>query len=189
MTKDTNYDYERFSEYRALLENLVGVSARWLTISNATPHPFWLLIFDDTPEVGSLTAFTFGISSLKHPDWVRGCPEIVINVDSKIDDWAISLGVLASSLRGDCPFSLGNTLNFRKPLTDSTSMSRYLLFWPTILDRTQSQIVMSDRTIHFVQAYPIYDSEAEIIGTIGAERFFMKPDLELSQVERQACAG
>jgi hypothetical protein len=189
MTNDTKYDYERFYEYRTLLEDLVGGSARWYAINDAAPHPLWMLVFDDTPEVGSLTAFTFGISSVKHPDWVHGCPEIVITVESKNDDWAISLGAVASSLRGDCPFSLGNSLNFGKPLTDSTRMSRYLLFWPTILDRTQSQILMSDRTINFVQAYPIYDSEAEIIGIIGAEKFFLTPNLEFSEVERQAFVG
>ncbi len=174
-----------FAEYRDALEEIVGVESRWMAI-DTSERPFWILLFDAVPEEGSYTVFTFGISSWKHQDWKLGAPELVLNVDSEDEDWAISLGSLACSLRGECPFSMGDVLNFGGPLTQETKMTRFFLFWLTILDEEQATLKLSDRTINFVQAYPIYELEASQIRKQGPEKFFMTPNLDFSDVDRRS---
>jgi len=170
--------------YRAALDQLVGGHGRYLTISGEDP-PLWLVAYDDVPETGSVTAFTFGISSVRHPAWQSGVPEIVINVNSTDDDWLLSLGSIACSLRGKCPFSYGNVLRFGKQLSHQSEMSSYFLFWPTILEKDQQQLELSDRTIHFKQAYPIFESEAAALLKVGAEKLFMTGGIDFSDVSRE----
>jgi hypothetical protein len=182
-----NYHDELLKEYLVALDDLVGASGRYLKIPNADA-PFWLVAYDDVPEKGSLTAFTFGISFVRHPSWQSGVPEIVISVNSSDDDWLLSLGAIACSMRGKCPFSYGNVLRFGKPLGRETQMSSYFLFWPTILEKDQQQLQLSDRVISFKQAYPIFDSEADAIGRTGAEKLFMMDGVDYSDVSRDKVA-
>ena len=174
---------DHFNEYKLTLDSIVGCTGRFLQIIDGIA-PFWLVAYDDVPEAGSVTAFTFGISSIRHSSWQFGVPELVINVDSTDDDWLLSLGALACSLRGSCPFSLGNVLRFGKLLSHESKMSSYFLFWPTILEKDQQKLRLSDRTIIFTQAYPIFDSEADAIAKIGAEKLFMTEGVDFSDVSR-----
>ena len=182
-----NSDDELLKEYLVALDALVGGSGRYLKIPNADA-PFWLIAYDDVPEKGSVTAFTFGISFVRHPSWQSGVPEVVISVNSTDDDWLLSLGAIACSLRGKCPFSYGNVLRFGKPLGRETEMSSYFLFWPTILEKDQQQLIISDRVVSFKQAYPIFESEADAIGKTGAEKLFMMDGVDYSDVSRDKVA-
>lgn len=177
----------KFKEYLAALDNLVGGTGRFLKISQGDA-PFWMVAYDDIPEVGSTTAFSFGISSIRHQSWREGVPEIVISVNSVDDDWLLSLGSIACSLRGKCPFSFGDVLRFGKPLNCESAMSAFLLFWPTILEKDQQKMDLSDLTIHFKQAYPIFESEADAIAKIGAENLFMMDGVDFSDVSRDKVA-
>jgi hypothetical protein len=181
-------DHSVFQQYLASLDNIVGGSGRYLSVPTQKAHPFWLIAYDSVPEVGSTTAFTFGISSIPDESWILGRPELVISIDSEDDEWLLSLGAICSELRGTCPFSLGNTLRFGKPLSSESDMSSFFLFWPTILEREQSHIELLDRTLNLIQAYPIFDSEVELISKIGAETFFMLDGLEFSDVTRDPVA-
>ncbi len=64
-------------------------------------------------------------------------------------------------------------------------MSAFFLFWPTILEKDQLQLQLSDRKINFAQAYPIFESEGDLIAKIGAEKFFMTEDLEFADIKRK----
>ena len=175
---------EHFQEYLAALDLLVGATGRYISIYTEGDAPFWMVAYDNVPETGSTTAFTFGISSVPHPAWKEGCVELVISVESSDDDWPLSLGTIASSLRGTCPFSYGNVLRFGRPMSVESKMSSFLIFWPLILEKDQQQLRLSDRTITIKQAYPIYDSEVDAIADIGAERLFMTDGLDFSVVSR-----
>jgi hypothetical protein len=175
---------ERFQEYVDALESMIGAKGRYLKLPIDNQPSFWIVAFDAVPDAGSTTAFTFGISSVAYESWRFGRPELVINVDSTDDDWWISLGAISARLRGTCPFALGNTLRFGKPLSSESDMSAFLLFWPMILEKDQSQLKLSDRSLNFVQAYPIFESEVEVISRIGAESFFMLDNLDFSDVTR-----
>jgi len=179
-----NFHDKLLKEYIVVIDDLVGYSGRLLRIPNAQA-PFWLVAYDDVPERESVTAFTFGISFVQHPSWVSGVPEIVISVNSTDDDWLLSLGAIACSLRGKCPFTYGNVLRFGKPLCRETEMSSYFLFWPTILEKDQQRFQISDRLIILKQAYPIFESEADAIGKAGAEELFMRDGVDYTDVSRQ----
>lgn len=172
-----------FAEYLTGLDSLVGSSGRFLKISN-DPNPFWLIAYDDVPEVGDTTAFTFGISSIRHESWILGAPELVISMNSKDDDWLLSLGAISACLRGQCPYSLGDVLRFGKPLSNESHMSAFLVFWPTILKKDQQRLQLSDRLIIFKQAYPLFESEAELLEHMSPQDFFMKRCVDYSDVRR-----
>jgi hypothetical protein len=175
----------QFEKYRFILDELVGAESRFIQIPSNLKPPLWIIAYDAVPQMGSTTAFTFGISLVSHESWRFGSPEIVLNINSQDNDWLLSLGAICADLRGTCPFSLGNVLRFGKPLSSESQMSAYFLFWPTILDKSQQQIQLSDQTINMVQAYPIFDSEREIISNVGAEKFFMS-DIEFTDVKRKS---
>ena len=176
---------DHFQEYLAALDSLVGGAGRYLQIGADGDAAFWMVVYDDVPELGSTTAFTFGISAIPHPAWKEGVVELVVSVDSSDDDWPLSLGAIACSLRKTCPFSFGNVLRFGKPMSNESKMSSYFLFWPTILEKDQQTLRLSDRTITFKQAYPIFESEAEAIAKIGAENLFMTEGVDFSDVSRR----
>jgi len=175
---------EQFNEYLAALDSLVGGQGRFLKITDGI-EPFWIVAYDDVPDKGSTTAFTFGISFIHHSSWKSGVPEIVISLNSSDDDWLLSLGAIACCLRGSCPFSFGDVLRFGKILSRESKMSSFFLFWPTILEKEQQNLILSDRTITFKQAYPIFETEADAIAKIGAECLFMKEGIDFSDVSRK----
>ena len=83
------------------------------------------IVYRDIPEKGMLTAFTYGLSLVKHPDWKFGRPELTITVDSDDILWGIAIGHLANRLRGDCPFSYSNTINFGEKISQSSEMDAF----------------------------------------------------------------
>jgi hypothetical protein len=175
-----------FDEYLGVLDSMVGVESRFKRMPGPDNGlPVWLAVYDAVPDEGGTTAFTFGLSSVRHESWRMGtAPELVINVDSSDDDWWLALAAFCTGLRGICPFSLGNTLRLGRPISAESSMSAFFLFWPTILEKHQQEMRMSDRTINFVQAYPIYEGEIDLISRIGPEKFFMIEGLDFSDVSR-----
>lgn len=185
MNNRESLQHRIFQEYKTSLDALVGEEGRYLQVKAEEQTPFWIVAYDSVPQYGSVTAFTFGISSIPHTSWKFGVPELVISIDSSDENWLSSLGALACSIRGKCPFSLGNVLRFGLPLSVESVMSAYFLFWPTILEKDQQRLKIADRTINFIQAYPIYESEVDIIAKIGSERFFMLDGVDFSDISRQ----
>ena len=75
------------------------------------------IVYKDVPDKGMITGITYGLSLVDHPAWKFGRPELIITVDSKDTTWAQVAGYLANSLRGNCPFSYSNTINFREKIS------------------------------------------------------------------------
>jgi len=173
-----------FHSYKSQLDEMVGLCGRYVAVGDDNEPPLWLVAFDGCPEPGSITTFTYGVSLVRHSSWKRGVPELVISLNTTDDDWSLSLGSIAALLRGGCPFALGNVLRCGSPLASETAMSAYFLFWPTILQQDQQQLSLDQETINFLQAYPIFESEIELIDRVGAERFFMTEGLDFSDVSR-----
>lgn len=92
------------------------------------------MVYKDISEKGMITGITYGLSLGNHQDWKFGRPELIISVDSEDISFAKVAGFLANKLRGNCPFSYSNTINFsaflpatnhmRKPLCLKQSFSR-----------------------------------------------------------------
>ena len=145
------------------------------------------IIYKDIPEKGMVTGITYGLSLENHPDWKFGRPELIITVDSKDISWAKVAGYLANSLRGDCPFSYSNTINFREKISDESEMDAFLVFAPSILDKKDylNIDIGLDYKINIAGLYPIYASEMEYIEKNGLEKFWKHPDFDMYNVNRK----
>jgi Suppressor of fused protein (SUFU) len=130
--------------------------------------------FQDTPEPGLITGFTFGLSQARHPDWRLGRPELAITVESNDVGWPIAIGLMAERLRGECPFSYGNTINIGEPITDETRMTAFVVFGPAFpVENDASRIdVGDDLPIFLTGCYPIHQSEMDFITRRGLEAFW-----------------
>jgi hypothetical protein len=91
------------------------------------------IVYENIPEKGMVTGVTYGLSLVEHEDWKFGRPELMITVDSKDIAWGQVIGFLANRLRGDCPFSYSNTINFRERISDESEMDAFLIFAPLYL--------------------------------------------------------
>jgi suppressor of fused protein SUFU len=136
--------------------------------------PVVAFAFADTPEPGLITGFTFGLSQARHPDWRLGRPELAITVESNDVGWPIAIGLMAERLRGECPFSYGNTINIGEPITDETRMTAFVVFGPAFpVENDAGRIdVGDDLPIFLTGCYPIHHSEMDFITRRGLEAFW-----------------
>lgn len=149
------------------------------------------IIYRDIPEKGMITALTYGLSLAVHPDWKLGRPELIISVDSDDISWGEVVGYVANKLRGDCPFSYTNTINFREKVSDSSEMDAFLVFAPSTLDRPDflNIDIGLDYKINIAGLYPIYASEMQLIDQWGLEKFWHHPDFDNYSVNRTRIEG
>ncbi len=145
------------------------------------------IVYKDIPEKGMITGITYGLSLGNHPDWKFGRPELIITVDSKDASWAQVAGYLANSLRGNCPFSYSNTINFREKISDESEMDAFLVFAPSILDKKDfaNIDIGLNYKINIAGLYPIYASEMEYIDKNGLEKFWKHPNFDMYNVNRK----
>ncbi len=145
------------------------------------------IVYKDIPEKGMITGITYGLSLVNHPEWKFGRPELIITVDSKDASWAQVAGYLANSLRGDCPFSYSNTINFREKISDESEMDAFLVFAPSILDKKDfaNIDIGLNYKINIAGLYPIYASEMEYIEKNGLEKFWKHPNFDMYNVNRK----
>jgi hypothetical protein len=173
-------------EYLEHLDDLAGKQGVYHLATKEQERPaLWSIIYRDTPDEGSLTAFTYGLSAVTHPEWRLGRPELVISVDNTDRTWGLAIGELARRHRGRCPFSYGNVVRFGTPVSKDSPMSAFLIFAPTIIDVEQCHIILRNKVINIVQAYPIYEEEIAVVEQYGAQDFFMRKDIDFYNVRRE----
>lgn len=135
------------------------------------------LVFRDIPERGMLTAVTYGLSLASHSDWKLGRPELMLTVESEDPLWGESIAYLANRLRGDCPFSYGNTIDFQGEIHPDSEMGAFLIFAPAAArkeDYANLDIGLKYK-IHVAGVYPIHTAEIKLIQDWGLERFWKHP--------------
>jgi hypothetical protein len=142
------------------------------------------ITYQDCPEVGLLTAFTYGLSLADHPDWKFGAPELLICVQSDDPAWGWAVAEVAAQLRGKCPFCIGNTINFHERITDESEMSAFFVFFPIGLEREDTKVEIPDRTVNIVGIYPIYEGEIDLIQRIGPLAFWDLDGFDPYEVHR-----
>jgi hypothetical protein len=132
------------------------------------------IVYDEVPEPGHLTAFTYGLSLAEHDQWTQGRPELSISVASDDVRWALAVAQLAESLRGECAFHYGDTIGFGGPVSEDSDLSAFVIFFPLALERDEALgIDVGDRLpVHIAGAYPIHESERRFIGESGLEAFW-----------------
>jgi hypothetical protein len=77
-------------------------------------------------------------------------------------------------MRGDCPFSYGDTLGFGDRMSEESSMTAFVVFAPAVLDRSDflNIDVGDDLPVSIAGLYPIYQTEREFIQARGLEAFW-----------------
>ena len=146
------------------------------------------IVYKDIPEKGSITGITYGLSLVKHPSWKYGRPELIITVDSTDLAWGQVVGFLANNLRGDCPFTYGNKINFKEKISDESDLDAFLIFSPLILEK-QDYLDIDiglDYKINLNGIYPIYSSEIDFINEKGLEEFMTYPNLDIYDIKRSS---
>jgi len=147
-------------------------------------RPLHVMLYREFPWPGYITAFTYGVSTVPHPDWKNGTLELMICLRSTDDVWALALGDIANRLRGKCPFSYGNTINFGTQVSPDSNMSAFFVFAPLNMDPDSIKVEMPNSPLHIAQLYPIYQGEMKMIDDIGLEAFYKTPGLDFDDVGR-----
>lgn len=160
-----------------IIELCGGKEPRIHPIDNTRPElnlpPMTAFAFQDTPEPGLITGFTYGLSLARHPLWHFGSKELAITVASPSVEWPISIAIVAERLRGDCPFEYGNTVSVGETITDDTHMTAFAMFAPTFPEDPNDEIDVGDALpLGLTGCYPIHASEMDFISRRGLEEFW-----------------
>lgn len=176
----------KIEPYLKHIEGICGDNGRFFKITDEGElPPISVISYADVPESGCTTAFSFGLSSVAHREWVNSRPELVISVNSLDVAWPLAMGELIRNGRDHCLFSYGMILNFGQPVSDESPMSRFLVYACTVLDEKDLTIDLPDRKVHLSQIYPIHQSEVAVIKDLGVETFVHRLGLDLFDVKRQ----
>lgn len=182
----------RVEKYLAHLDRLAGgQEPRFFPVRSARPElpRVTEIVYDNLPE-GQLTALTYGLSLAEHPDWRHGSPELCLSVTSSDVIWAHAVGYLAEGLRGTCPFSYGNTVDFGERIASESEMTAFCVFAPLVLDRDGYLGIdvgvpghEGHDVINIQGMYPIHEVERQFINEQGLEAFW-KRDWDPADVRR-----
>lgn len=161
-----------FYKNDSLIEGLSGVTS---------------IVYKDIPEKSYTTALTYGLSLVKHPEWKFGRPELCISVESSNIDWGIVAGFLANKLRGVCPFSYGQTINFHELISNDSEMDAFFVFAPSTLDKNDylNIDIGAEYKINIAGLYPMYSDELEVYQKIGLEAFWHHLNFDNYSVRRK----
>ena len=153
-----------------------GLEPRFTRVSSTKPglHGVTVMAYEGVPESGMLTAITYGLSLAEHPEWRAGKPELAIAVRSADLAWGHVIGHLAETLRGECPFSYGDTINLGEPVVPESGLDAFVVFAPAVLGREDYVgIDVGDTLPVSLQGmYPIHQSERAYIHEHGLEAFW-----------------
>ncbi len=173
-------------QYLGMLDELTGQQPKQIhqIIGGEDPPQLVVLSYADLPEEDHQTAFTFGLSSIEKAEWKLGRPELLISVKSLDPSWPLAMGDIAARRRNELLFECGTILDFGEPVSSESLMSCFLIFTNSLLDKDDSTMLLSDRTIHLVQLYPIHREEKQSIKVLGLERFFFEMGIDFYDVNR-----
>lgn len=180
---------DRLERYLAHLHSIFQVEPEFhhpldSTIPGAPRVAYF--VYKDVPEPGHITGVTYGLSEVEHPAWRFARPELIISVRSTDGHWPVAVALVANRLRGQCPFTYGEVINFSERISPDSEMSAFFVFAPSILERDAYDAidVGGPQKLSLAGIYPIYDSERDVISEIGLKRFWHHPNFDLYDVRR-----
>ncbi|MNX87184.1 Suppressor of fused protein (SUFU) [compost metagenome] len=99
-------------------------------------------------------------------------------------------GYVANHLRGDCPFSYSQTINFGERISEDSEMDAFFVFAPSTLDKEDylDIDIGLDYKINIAGLYPMYSEELEAYEKMGLEAFWHHPDFDNYSVNRKRIA-
>ena len=141
-----------------------------------------ILIFNNVPKEGHMTAITYGLSLANHDAWMLNRkPELVLTIDTLDKDYALAIANLVATSRGLVPYLYGSQINTGKIFKNS-NVSGFVIFAPKTISREffLDIDVGLDYKICLNGIYPITDGESEIIKMIGFENFWKDDNFNLT---------
>lgn len=144
------------------------------------------IVYTDIPEKGYTTAFTYGLSLVDHEHWQLGRPELCISVESSNINWGKVVGFIANRLRGELPFTYGQTIDLGEQISPDSPMDAFFVFAPSTIEREDylNIDIGADYKINIAGLYPMYADELEIYQEMGLEKFWHHPDYDNYSVTR-----
>ncbi|KRF21001.1 hypothetical protein ASG90_00870 [Nocardioides sp. Soil797] len=166
----------RVARYINFLDNLSGgVEPTFWPVDSSQPElPGVTAIgYRNQPEQGLLLGFTYGVSLAHHELWRQGRPELSICVRSDDPSWVLAVAYLGEQMRGNCPFSYGNAINFGESIAEGSDLDGFVVFAPLMLEQDDARVdVGDDLPINIVGMYPTHQSERDFIASEGLEAFW-----------------
>jgi hypothetical protein len=158
-----------------------GLEPRFSQFESTKPdmNNVTVMAYGDVPKPKHLTAITYGVSLAAHPEWTQSSAELILSVSTTHDDdWITALGTLAELLRGDCPFTYGDTINCGEPIAPDTTMTAFVSVPALALERSDYECIdvsppghEGHDLISILGLVPIYASERAFIHANGMQAF------------------
>ncbi len=159
--------------YMNWLDDIAGEENEIICIDKKEPQIF-ISFYDDIPEEGYKTAYSFGLSSIKKSECGNTSPELLISVSDSDNSWGLAMGEIIKQCRYKCKFGNGDVFNFKSKISDNSDMSCFLVYANSLYEPGDEVAQFNDRTIKLLQFYPIYLSEMELISDKGVDYFIKK---------------
>jgi hypothetical protein len=174
-------------EYIAALTRRCGQPASVAGVES--DHPNWGMVlaitFQDYPQPGLLTGFTYGLSAASHPGWLDAKPELVITVQSADEAWVHAVAYLAEWQRERHDFAPGSLFQYGKPIAPASAMNSFLVFEPAAKNEQMfAPIGLTDGQIVLRMVYPLYEGEVGLIQKVGIRKFMGLPQYDFFSVGR-----
>ncbi|HSA49671.1 MAG TPA: suppressor of fused domain protein [Yinghuangia sp.] len=172
----------RVHAYSAHIDRLVGDAEPEVFVAPSTRHDVpgvTALRFAGLPRRGMATSITYGVSLVRHRSWEHGTAELCMCVRSSDAIWSRVLGYLGEQLRGVCPFTYGNTIDFGERIASDTRMTAFFVHASTVIEREDaigidvSEPSLSGTDLITIQGmYPIHEIERQFINERGLDAFW-----------------
>ena len=159
-------------QYLDAIERLTGQSAAEFFQIKAAPGGVYVAHFKNVPTQGYSTAFSCGLSTRHHRNWVYAKPELLISVNSLDDSWGLAMGDIIVRSSPDWTFSYGTIVRFGEQISSESEMTDFGIYKNCLYSETASLLQLESERIHLTQLYPIYANEHATIRKKGFEGFF-----------------
>lgn len=179
-----------YDQYLAAIDEMAEQNGERYVIVEASATSSLLSVsrYVNIPEPGYSMSFSFGLSSVAHPQWTLSRPELILSVNSLDVSWALALGEVIKRGRGHHLFTYGTIVRFGERISSESGMTDFLVFANCLFDEEDSVVVLADRRIHWSQLHPIYHSEIDVIRHVGVQEFFFRRGVDFFDIGRPAMA-
>jgi len=143
------------------------------------------LIWRDHPEIGTLTAVSYGLSLMEKDEWVKGKPELMIRLDTDSLNWPLAMAYFIDAFREEKSFRYLTILTMDEKISDESGMQGFFTFGPPVIEGESSTFVRENELpINLIGFYPIYLGERELLPQVGLDAFWNHPDYDMFSVTR-----
>ena len=176
------------NEYFAAIETLTNTEGVFYPIHDFQNKPTGIIVasYENIPEHGHITSFSYGLSAANHEEWTASTPELMISVKSNLSDWGLAMGEIILHKRFESLFTIGQIIDFKASISADSGMDAFFVFFSSLLEKEDAQVHLKrPLPVSLKQLYPIYTSEIPLITEIGIEDFFAKSDIDFFDVQRE----